>query len=148
METPRILVTDRKIGNMNELVPILEGLVQSKDPLLIIAVYAADDPRTPTRDPATQKRTRGTGTTALARRGRRYARAAARQCGVAFPVRPSTWSSTSSCTSSCGPKWSSKWSSTSGAAAAGAPLRARRSPRSFCRIMQRFGIVLLRYALI
>ena len=78
METPRILVTDRKIGNMNELVPILEGLVQSKDPLLIIAVYADDDPRTPTRDPATRKRTRGTGTTALARRGRRYARAAAR----------------------------------------------------------------------
>ena len=37
MEAPRILVTDRKIGNMNELVPILEGLVNSKEPLLIIA---------------------------------------------------------------------------------------------------------------
>jgi len=37
MENPKILVTDRKIGNMNELVPILEGLVQSKEPLLIIA---------------------------------------------------------------------------------------------------------------
>ena len=30
-------MTDRKIGNMNELVPILEGLVSSKEPLLIIA---------------------------------------------------------------------------------------------------------------
>jgi len=37
LESPRILVTDRKIGNMNELVPILEGLVNSKEPLLIIA---------------------------------------------------------------------------------------------------------------
>ncbi len=35
--TPTVLVTDRKIGNMNELVPILEGLVSSKEPLLIIA---------------------------------------------------------------------------------------------------------------
>jgi len=37
MESPRILVTDRKIGNMQDLVPVLEGLVNSKDPLLIIA---------------------------------------------------------------------------------------------------------------
>merc|ERR1719440_280537 len=37
MEAPRVLVTDRKITNMNELVPVLEGLVQSKEPLLIIA---------------------------------------------------------------------------------------------------------------
>merc|ERR1719498_349271 len=37
LEKPRILVTDRKIGNMNEIVPLLEGLVQSKEPLLIIA---------------------------------------------------------------------------------------------------------------
>ena len=37
MDTPRILVTDKKIGNMNELVPVLEGLVKSKEPLLIIA---------------------------------------------------------------------------------------------------------------
>jgi len=37
LEGPRILVTDRKIGNMNDVVPLLEGLVQSKEPLLIIA---------------------------------------------------------------------------------------------------------------
>merc|ERR1719473_719810 len=37
MDSPRVLVTDRKINNMNELVPLLEGLVQSKEPLLIIA---------------------------------------------------------------------------------------------------------------
>ena len=37
MDAPRILVTDKKIGNMNELVPVLEGLVTSKEPLLIIA---------------------------------------------------------------------------------------------------------------
>jgi chaperonin GroEL len=37
LEAPRILVTDRKIGNMNDVVPLLEGLVQSKEPLLIIA---------------------------------------------------------------------------------------------------------------
>lgn len=37
LESPRVLVTDRKIGNMNDLVPLLEGLVQSKEPLLIIA---------------------------------------------------------------------------------------------------------------
>jgi len=37
MESPRVLITDRKITNMNELVPLLEGLVQSKEPLLIIA---------------------------------------------------------------------------------------------------------------
>tara|TARA_B110001452_G_scaffold66773_1_gene53662 strand:- start:3123 stop:4853 length:1731 start_codon:yes stop_codon:yes gene_type:complete len=37
LETPRVLVTDRKISNMNELVPLLEQLVKSKEPLLIIA---------------------------------------------------------------------------------------------------------------
>jgi chaperonin GroEL len=37
LEAPRVLVTDRKIGNMNDLVPLLEGLVQTKEPLLIIA---------------------------------------------------------------------------------------------------------------
>jgi chaperonin GroEL len=37
LEAPRVLVTDRKIGNMNDVVPLLEGLVQSKEPLLIIA---------------------------------------------------------------------------------------------------------------
>eukprot|EP00542_Grammatophora_oceanica_P010113 CAMPEP_0194045008 /NCGR_PEP_ID=MMETSP0009_2-20130614/16389_1 /TAXON_ID=210454 /ORGANISM="Grammatophora oceanica, Strain CCMP 410" /LENGTH=598 /DNA_ID=CAMNT_0038689725 /DNA_START=71 /DNA_END=1867 /DNA_ORIENTATION=- len=34
---PRILVTDAKIENVNDVVPILEQLVKSKDPLLIIA---------------------------------------------------------------------------------------------------------------
>merc|ERR1712217_78283 len=34
---PKILITDRKISNMNELVPLLEGLIKTKDPLLIIA---------------------------------------------------------------------------------------------------------------
>uniref|UniRef100_A0A7S0P2F6 Uncharacterized protein n=1 Tax=Calcidiscus leptoporus TaxID=127549 RepID=A0A7S0P2F6_9EUKA len=37
LEGPRVLVTDRKLNNMQELVPLLEGLVQSKEPLLIIA---------------------------------------------------------------------------------------------------------------
>lgn len=34
---PKILVTDAKIDNVNEVVPLLEQLVKSKDPLLIIA---------------------------------------------------------------------------------------------------------------
>jgi chaperonin GroEL len=34
---PRVLVTDAKIDDVNELVPILEQLVKSKDPLLIVA---------------------------------------------------------------------------------------------------------------
>jgi chaperonin GroEL len=34
---PRILVTDAKIVNVNDIVPILEKLVKSKDPLLIVA---------------------------------------------------------------------------------------------------------------
>ncbi|KAL1525899.1 hypothetical protein AB1Y20_020727 [Prymnesium parvum] len=34
---PKILITDRKISNMNELVPLLEGLIKTKEPLLIIA---------------------------------------------------------------------------------------------------------------
>jgi len=37
MESPRVLITDRKIGNMQEIVPLLEGLVASKEPLLLIA---------------------------------------------------------------------------------------------------------------
>lgn len=37
MERPKILITDKKISNMNELVPLLEGLVKTKDPLLIIS---------------------------------------------------------------------------------------------------------------
>jgi chaperonin GroEL len=34
---PRILVTDARIDNVNDIVPLLEQLVKSKDPLLIIA---------------------------------------------------------------------------------------------------------------
>ena len=34
---PRVLVTDAKIDNVNDLVPILEQMVKSKEPLLIIA---------------------------------------------------------------------------------------------------------------
>jgi chaperonin GroEL len=34
---PKILVTDAKIENVNDIVPILEQVVKSKDPLLIIA---------------------------------------------------------------------------------------------------------------
>lgn len=34
---PRVLVTDAKIDNVNDIVPILEQLVKSKEPLLIVA---------------------------------------------------------------------------------------------------------------
>lgn len=34
---PRILVTDAKIDNINEIVPLLEQIVKTKDPLLIVA---------------------------------------------------------------------------------------------------------------
>ena len=34
---PKILITDAKIDNVNDVVPLLEQLVKSKDPLLIIA---------------------------------------------------------------------------------------------------------------
>jgi len=37
MDNPKVLVTDRKINNMQDIVPLLEGLVKSKEPLLIIA---------------------------------------------------------------------------------------------------------------
>jgi chaperonin GroEL len=37
LENPLVLVTDLKISNMQELVPLLEGLVSKKEPLLIIA---------------------------------------------------------------------------------------------------------------
>lgn len=37
MTAPRILVTDAKIDNVNEIVPILEQLVKSKEPVLIVA---------------------------------------------------------------------------------------------------------------
>jgi chaperonin GroEL len=43
MESPRILITDRKINSMNEMVPVLEGLVESKEPLLIIATDVAGE---------------------------------------------------------------------------------------------------------
>lgn len=37
MTSPRILVTDSKIDNVNEVVPLLEQLVKSKDPIFIVA---------------------------------------------------------------------------------------------------------------
>lgn len=37
MISPRILVTDAKIDNVNEVVPLLEQMVKSKEPILIIA---------------------------------------------------------------------------------------------------------------
>jgi len=37
MTSPRILVTDAKIDNVNEIVPLLEQMVKSKEPILIIA---------------------------------------------------------------------------------------------------------------
>ena len=37
MPGPRVLVTDSKINDVNDLVPLLEQLVKSKEPLLIIA---------------------------------------------------------------------------------------------------------------
>ena len=35
--SPRILVTDAKIDNVNEIVPLLEQLVKTKEPILMIA---------------------------------------------------------------------------------------------------------------
>merc|ERR1740124_1832417 len=43
MNSPRVLVTDAKIDNVNEIVPLLEQLVKSKDPLLIIAEDVSGD---------------------------------------------------------------------------------------------------------
>jgi chaperonin GroEL len=37
MKKPRILVTDKKIDNVNDLIPLLEGMVKSKEPLFIVA---------------------------------------------------------------------------------------------------------------
>ncbi|MES2690900.1 MAG: chaperonin GroEL [Bacteroidota bacterium] len=37
LETPYILITDKKIGNMKEMLPILEAVVQTGKPLVIIA---------------------------------------------------------------------------------------------------------------
>lgn len=36
-ENARVLLTDRKVSNMNEIVPVLEKLVRSRQPLIIIA---------------------------------------------------------------------------------------------------------------
>ena len=35
--SPHVLVTDAKIGNVNEIEPLLEQLVKTKEPILIIA---------------------------------------------------------------------------------------------------------------
>lgn len=37
LENPRILVTDQKINSMQEILPILEGIIEENKPLLIIA---------------------------------------------------------------------------------------------------------------
>jgi chaperonin GroEL len=37
LTSPRVLVTDAKIDNVNELVPLLEQLVKSKEPIFIVA---------------------------------------------------------------------------------------------------------------
>jgi chaperonin GroEL len=36
-QTPRVLVTDKKIANVQDLIPILEQLVKTKEPLFIVA---------------------------------------------------------------------------------------------------------------
>jgi len=41
--SPRILVTDAKIDNVNEIVPLLEQLVKSKEPVLMIAEDVTGD---------------------------------------------------------------------------------------------------------
>lgn len=33
----QILVTDKKVENVNDLIPLLEAMVQAKEPLLIVA---------------------------------------------------------------------------------------------------------------
>jgi chaperonin GroEL len=37
MQAPRVLVTDKKIASVNDLIPILEQLVKTKEPLFIVA---------------------------------------------------------------------------------------------------------------
>ena len=37
MQSPRVLVTDAKIDNVNEIVPLLEQLVKTKEPVFIVA---------------------------------------------------------------------------------------------------------------
>merc|ERR1719464_2060862 len=43
MQNPRILITDQKIDNVNDVVPLLEQVVKSKDPVLIIAEDVTGD---------------------------------------------------------------------------------------------------------
>jgi chaperonin GroEL len=43
MVNPRIMVTDAKIDNVNEIVPLLEQLVKTKEPVLIIAEDVTGD---------------------------------------------------------------------------------------------------------
>eukprot|EP00611_Tribonema_gayanum_P023368 TRINITY_DN489_c0_g1_i4.p1 TRINITY_DN489_c0_g1~~TRINITY_DN489_c0_g1_i4.p1 ORF type:complete len:621 (-),score=256.42 TRINITY_DN489_c0_g1_i4:280-1923(-) len=43
MRKPRILVTDKKIDQVNELIPILETMVKSKEPLFIVAEDVAGE---------------------------------------------------------------------------------------------------------
>lgn len=43
LENPYILITDKKISNMQEILPILEQIVQSSTPLLIIAEDVEDE---------------------------------------------------------------------------------------------------------
>ncbi|CAN0199364.1 unnamed protein product [Ascophyllum nodosum] len=37
MKKPKILVTDKKIDQVNDLIPLLEAMVQAKEPLLVVA---------------------------------------------------------------------------------------------------------------
>eukprot|EP00904_Undaria_pinnatifida_P014037 jgi/Undpi1/9764/HiC_scaffold_27.g12220.m1 len=37
MKNPKILVTDKKVDQVNDLIPLLEAMVQAKEPLLIVA---------------------------------------------------------------------------------------------------------------
>lgn len=37
MQSPRVLVTDKKLASVNDLIPILEQLVKTKEPLFIVA---------------------------------------------------------------------------------------------------------------
>jgi len=43
MNSPRVLVTDAKIDNVNEIVPLLEQLVKTKEPVLMIAEDVTGD---------------------------------------------------------------------------------------------------------
>jgi chaperonin GroEL len=43
MDSPRVLVTDRKLASMKEITPLLESFVKSREPLLIIAEDVTGD---------------------------------------------------------------------------------------------------------